>query len=46
MTTKEDFRRMVDEHGDYYYWFNKLCNNISEKDLVSMLKKEKIVVSG
>lgn len=43
MTVIEEFRKLVDDHGDYYYWFNKLCDNISEKDLVTMLKKEKMV---
>jgi len=43
MGLREEFRKQVDEKGDYYYWFNKLCDNISDEDLLTMLKKEGMV---
>lgn len=41
---REVFRQVVEEKGTYYYFFNKLCDAISEEDLEKMLIREKMVV--
>lgn len=40
---REEFRKTVDAMGSYYYFFNKLCDAISDKDLKKMLKREGMI---